>query len=177
MNGCCVCVCVCVCAHTDQTRILWNWHSRWLWATRWVQRIESGSLWKNSQCSQPLSHLSSPESVFSKYNSFLLFLDLFVLFLWVHCSCLHTHQKRTSDPITDGCEPPCGCWELNSGPLEEQSVLLTAEPSLLPLPPCFLIFWGGCFCLFFFSLYVCVCVVCFETGFLCVVPAVLELTL
>jgi hypothetical protein len=27
------------------------------------------------------------------------------------------------DPI------PCGCWKLNSGPLEEQSVLLTAEPS------------------------------------------------
>ncbi|EDL23115.1 mCG145372, partial [Mus musculus] len=38
--------------------------------------------------------------------------------------------KRASDPITDGCEPPCGCWELNSGPLEEQPVLLTAEPSL-----------------------------------------------
>jgi hypothetical protein len=37
------------------------------------------------------------------------------------------------DPITDGCEPPCGCWELNSGPLEEQSVLLTAEPSFQPL--------------------------------------------
>ena len=35
-----------------------------------------------------------------------------------------------SDPITDGCEPPCGCWELNSGSLEEQSVLLTPEPSL-----------------------------------------------
>ena len=33
-------------------------------------------------------------------------------------------------PIADGCEPPCGCWELNSGPLEEQSVLLTTEPSL-----------------------------------------------
>jgi hypothetical protein len=32
-----------------------------------------------------------------------------------------------------GCEPPCGCWDLNSGPLEEQSVLLTAEPSLQPL--------------------------------------------
>jgi hypothetical protein len=37
---------------------------------------------------------------------------------------------RALDPITDGCEPPCGCWELNSGPLEEQSVLLTAESSL-----------------------------------------------
>jgi len=38
-----------------------------------------------------------------------------------------THQKGTPDPITDGCEPPCGCWELNSGPLEEQPVLLTSE--------------------------------------------------
>jgi hypothetical protein len=34
--------------------------------------------------------------------------------------------------ITDGCEPPYGCWELNSGPLEEQLVLLTTEPSLQP---------------------------------------------
>ena len=33
-------------------------------------------------------------------------------------------------PITDGYKPPCGSWELNSGPLEEQSVLLTTEPSL-----------------------------------------------
>jgi hypothetical protein len=31
-------------------------------------------------------------------------------------------QKRVSDLITDGCEPPCGCWDLNSGPLEEHSV-------------------------------------------------------
>ena len=43
-----------------------------------------------------------------------------------------THQKRASDPITDGCVPPCGCWELNSGPLEGQPVLLTTEPSLQP---------------------------------------------
>jgi hypothetical protein len=32
----------------------------------------------------------------------------------------------------DGCELPYGGWELNSGPSEEQSVLLTAEPSLQP---------------------------------------------
>jgi hypothetical protein len=50
----------------------------------------------------------------------------------VHCSCLQTHQKRASDLITDGCEPPCGCWELNSGPSEEESVLLATEPSLQP---------------------------------------------
>jgi hypothetical protein len=35
-------------------------------------------------------------------------------------------------PVTDGCEPPCGCWELNLGPLEEQSELSTAEASLQP---------------------------------------------
>jgi hypothetical protein len=55
--------------------------------------------------------------------------------VYVYGSCLQTHQKRASDPITDGCESPCGCWELNSGPLEEQSVLLTTEPSLQPSPP------------------------------------------
>ena len=51
------------------------------------------------------------------------------------CStCRYTRvcQKRAPDHITDGHEPPCGCWELNSGPLDEQSVLLTAEPSLQP---------------------------------------------
>ena len=54
----------------------------------------------------------------------------FISCMWVHYSCLLTHQKRASDPVTDGCEPPCGCWELNSSPLEEQSVLLTTKPSL-----------------------------------------------
>ena len=44
-------------------------------------------------------------------------------------------EKRKGDGIPDtgvrdGCEPPCGFWELNLGPLKEQQVLLTAEPSL-----------------------------------------------
>jgi hypothetical protein len=38
--------------------------------------------------------------------------------------------KVASDLITDGCEPPCDCWNLNLGPLEE---LLHTEPSLQPL--------------------------------------------
>jgi hypothetical protein len=59
------------------------------------------------------------------------FKDLFISCMWVHCSSLQTYQKRASD-ITNGCEPSCGCWELNSGPLEEQSALLTTEPSLHP---------------------------------------------
>ena len=42
--------------------------------------------------------------------------------------------RHTSDPITDGCEPPCGCWKLNSELLEEQLVLLTtpAPKNMLP---------------------------------------------
>jgi hypothetical protein len=55
---------------------------------------------------------------------------LFYLFICVHCHFLQTYQKNASDPVIDGCEPPCGCWELNSGPLEEQSVLLFPELSL-----------------------------------------------
>ena len=34
--------------------------------------------------------------------------------------------------LTENSKLPCGCWELNQGPLEGQSVLLTAEPSLQP---------------------------------------------
>jgi hypothetical protein len=30
--------------------------------------------------------------------------------------------------VTDGCEPPCGSWELNLGALEERHVLLSTEP-------------------------------------------------
>jgi len=69
---------------------------------------------------------------FFKPSLFVSFLKLylFILCIGVPCSCLQTHQKRASDLITDGCEPPCGCWDLNSGPLEEQSVLLTTEPTL-----------------------------------------------
>ena len=49
-------------------------------------------------------------------------------------------QKRASDPITDGCKSPCGCWKLTSGPLKKQPVLLTAEPSIQSLV-LFLTWW------------------------------------
>ena len=42
-------------------------------------------------------------------------------------------RVSASDSLTDGCEPPCGVWESNSGPMEEQPVLLTAEPSHQPV--------------------------------------------
>jgi hypothetical protein len=73
------------------------------------------------------------------------------------CTCVHTHHtiKIPVTPffklfifilgalvfegvtfpgtgVADINEPPCGCWEMNSGLLEEQPVLLTTEPSLQP---------------------------------------------
>ena len=35
--------------------------------------------------------------------------------------------------VPDGCESPCGCWDTNLCPQEEQSVLLTIELSLKSL--------------------------------------------
>ena len=54
-------------------------------------------------------------------------------FVSVDHVCAVTEKRVLGSPgtvITDGCQPPCGCWDLNSGPLEDQPVLLTTEPSL-----------------------------------------------
>ena len=43
----------------------------------------------------------------------------------------NAEHVRTSE-AEDGSQPPCGCWESNLGPLQEQLALLTAEPYLQP---------------------------------------------
>ena len=57
--------------------------------------------------------------------------------IYVHYLC-PWYPGRTEEAIgspgvvvTDGCEPPCGCWELNPGPLLEQQVLITTECNFL----------------------------------------------
>jgi hypothetical protein len=53
-----------------------------------------------------------------------IFLKDFIYLLYISTLQLSSDiQERILDLITDGCEPPCGCWDLNSRPLEE-------EPSL-----------------------------------------------
>lgn len=44
--------------------------------------------------------------------------------------CLREGVRSPETGMTDSYELPCGCWELNPGPLEEQPVVLTTEPSL-----------------------------------------------
>jgi hypothetical protein len=39
--------------------------------------------------------------------------------------CLYEGVISPETGVADGCELPCGCWELNPGPLEEQLVFLT----------------------------------------------------
>ena len=56
--------------------------------------------------------------------------------LYTTCvSSTHKGYRRALDllevsKVTDGCEPPCGCWELSPGPLQEHPVLLTTKSSL-----------------------------------------------
>jgi hypothetical protein len=68
----------------------------------------------------------------SSWGFVFFFKDLFIICKYT-VAVFKTPQKGASDLITEGCEPPCGCWDLNSGPSEEQSGLLSAEPSLQPL--------------------------------------------
>ena len=64
--------------------------------------------------------------------------------------CLSEGVRFPRTGVTDRCKLQWGCWELNPGPLQEQSVLLTTEPSpsprtqvLLTVSPSATIF--GCF--------------------------------
>ena len=67
--------------------------------------------------------------------------------LWVFCLhvCVCTVCPQRSDEsirfpgtgVTDSCELPCGCWESNPGPLQEQSVRVTTENSLKSSHPAF----------------------------------------
>ena len=65
--------------------------------------------------------------------SFFLFEKIY---FYVHL-CLHEDARSPETWIRDSCELPCGCWEGNQGPLEEQPVLLTCEPFLQPPRCCF----------------------------------------
>ena len=51
------------------------------------------------------------------------------------CTCVCARVTRLGTGVTDRCELHWlsqACWELNPGPLEEQPVLLTTEPSSSP---------------------------------------------
>ena len=63
---------------------------------------------------------------------FLNYLFIFILCALMLCLhvCLCEGGRSHGTELTDSCELPCGCWELNPGSVEEHSVLLSFEPSL-----------------------------------------------
>jgi hypothetical protein len=76
---------------------------------------------------RPLLHSGQPHSVPACSGPKIYLLLLYIITLQL--------TSDTPDLIIKSCEPPCGCWDLNSGPWEEQSVFLPAEPSPQPLYP------------------------------------------
>jgi hypothetical protein len=126
---------------------------RTLWVSAfWLKGIRSGE-----HCSMDIANRWVGQEVYLVFCFCFLFSFFlrFIYLLYVYTVAVFRYSRRGYQIfVTDGCEPPCGYWDLNSGPLEEQSVLLTTEPSHQPL---------------FFV---------FKTGFSCItVLAVLELTL
>jgi hypothetical protein len=94
-----------------------------------------------------MSHIRACEKVrlrgFSRTSSYLqeasytgptLFWSFLKKCALVFClrMCLCKGAKPPGTGVTESCELPCGCWELNPGHLEEQPVLLTPEPSVQP---------------------------------------------
>lgn len=59
------------------------------------------------------------------------------LYVCALCVCLVSSEvieavQSPGTEVADGCELPYGCWESNPCPLQEQQVLLAAEPLLQP---------------------------------------------
>jgi hypothetical protein len=80
----------------------------------------------SAHSSQPFS-LWSVDLVHSCQPHLLQPKDLFII-MSKYTGAVFRSTRRVS--LKDSCEPLCSCWDLNSVPLEEQSVLLTTEPFL-----------------------------------------------
>lgn len=63
---------------------------------------------------------------------FFSFINLFIYITralaFSRHACLYEDLASIENGGTDNCEWRCVCWDLNPGPVEEKSVLLTAEP-------------------------------------------------
>lgn len=123
-------------------------------STMWVPETElrSSGVTGSVFTLYPLGHLHSPAWHFLKSLSLILhpsllegsklrtrhitfFKIIIISCVWVFC--LRVHPFTTCEPGTQGGgEPPCGCWQLNPGPLQQQ-VLLTIEPTFQPHVPTF----------------------------------------
>lgn len=66
----------------------------------------------------------------------ILFLKLCFYFMDIGVlpACMCGDARSPVTGVTDSCGLSCGCWRLNPYPVEEESVLLTAESCFQSLP-------------------------------------------
>jgi hypothetical protein len=76
-------------------------------------------------------HPPPPTKCWEYETQLLCVLFLLILLFGLHVSlcsvCVVLRKQWCSGMGYRRCRLPCGCWELSSGPLEEQPVLLTAD--------------------------------------------------
>lgn len=122
----------------------WNWGYMCLWCSRcgWWEPNLSFLLEQKVFFPTKLPLQSQTYLSFS-FKSLVYFIFYYV---YGSFSCMHVYAlcmylvpwKRKHNlefprtGVRDSCELLCGCWELNSCPLEKQPLLLTAEPSQPP---------------------------------------------
>jgi hypothetical protein len=61
------------------------------------------------------------------------FNNLFLFYVHWCSACMYVCVRVLDLGVTDSYKLPCRCWDLNSGPLEEQLVLLIADSFLQTL--------------------------------------------
>lgn len=56
------------------------------------------------------------------------------MYVCVPGTCLVSSEgmRSSATGVSDGCEPPCGCWGPNPGPLQEQQATLNHDPLSSP---------------------------------------------
>lgn len=116
--------------------------SRPAWATHqmWGQPEWDPCL-RNKQAqtygsSPPLNWIYDLQVCYGRCENWCLFLSWFSFHVhWCLPACMCEGAGSPGTGVTDSCELLCGCWELNVSPLEDQSMLLNAEPSFQFLKP------------------------------------------
>jgi hypothetical protein len=80
----------------------------------------------NGGDSGDVQELLSPSNTIPVLSFFLFFFKIYLFIICEYTVAVFRHSRRGHQiSLRDGCEPPCGCWDLNSGPSEEQSGALT----------------------------------------------------
>lgn len=115
-------------AETMSLRPAWATHQMW-GQPEWDRCLRNKQA-QTYDSSPPLNWMYDLQVCYGQCENWCLFLSCFSFH--VHW-CLPACVCEVLDPwngVTDSCELLCGCWELNVSPLEDQSMLLNAEPSL-----------------------------------------------